>query len=162
FTTSQARIAKPDRWTSPTGRRIADAMTAAHERLSPNLAEHPTWRSLIRAAGAQWLDHKDARLGAALAYYSVFSIGPLILIVTAIAGLLVGTGTVRAQITSTLKDTLGDTGAQAVEAMLAGASRPRDGIIAIAVGIGTLIFAAIGIVVQLKDALNTVWEVKPE
>jgi membrane protein len=55
---------------------------------------------------------------------------------------------------------LGDTGAQAIEAMLKGADRPREGIIATVIGAGTLVFAAVGVVVQLKDALNTVWEVE--
>jgi membrane protein len=59
-----------------------------------------------------------------------------------------------------LKGLVGDTGAHAIEAMLKGADRPREGMVATAIGIGTLVFAAIGVVVQLKDALNTVWEVE--
>jgi membrane protein len=55
---------------------------------------------------------------------------------------------------------LGDTGAKAIESMLAGASRPVEGALATVLGIGALLFAAIGVVVQLKDALNVVWEVK--
>ena len=54
---------------------------------------------------------------------------------------------------------LGDTGAKAVQAMLADAGRPREGLVATMLGLGALLFAAIGVVVQLKDALNTVWEV---
>jgi membrane protein len=54
---------------------------------------------------------------------------------------------------------LGDTGAKAVQAMLADAGRPREGLLATVIGVGTLLFAAIGVVVQLKDALNAVWEV---
>ena len=119
-----------------------------------------TWWSLIRDAGSQWVGHKDARLGAALAYYSVFSIGPLIVIAVAVAGLLFGQDAVRGEVSNTLRGLLGDTGAQAIDAMLVGASKPHEGIIATVIGIGTLIFAAIGVVVQLKDALNTVWEVK--
>jgi membrane protein len=53
---------------------------------------------------------------------------------------------------------LGDTGSQAVEAMLKGANRPREGILATIINIDTLVFAAVGVVVQLKDALNTVWD----
>lgn len=59
-------------------------------------------------------------------------------------------------------DMLGDSGAKAVQAMLADASRPREGMLATFLGIGTLLFAAIGVVVQLKDALNTVWEVQEQ
>jgi uncharacterized BrkB/YihY/UPF0761 family membrane protein len=60
----------------------------------------------------------------------------------------------------TLKGLLGDTGTQAIEAMLKGADRPREGLVATVIGIGTLVFAAIGVVIQLKDAMNTVWEVE--
>jgi hypothetical protein len=55
---------------------------------------------------------------------------------------------------------LGDTGAKAVEAMLADAGRPREGVVATLLGLAAVMFAAIGVVVQLKDALNTVWEVE--
>ncbi len=135
---------------------------AADETPAPEPAvADSSWWGLIRNAATQWMDHKDARLGAALAYYSVFSLGPLILIAVAIAGLLMGQEAVRGEVSGALKGLLGNTGAQAIDAMLAGASRPREGIIASVIGIGTLIFAAIGVVVQLKDALNTVWEVKP-
>ena len=112
-----------------------------------------------RETVSKWSEHKDARLGAALAYYSVFSLGPLILIAIAIAGLFFGAEAVQGQVLGTLKGML-DAGTQAIEAMLKGADRPREGMVATVIGIGTLIFAAIGVVVQLKDALNTVWEVE--
>ena len=118
------------------------------------------WWTVAKEAVANWSGHKDARQGAALAYYSVFSLGPIILIATAVAGLLFGQDAVTGQVMSSLKDMLGENGAKAVEAMLAGASRPAAGIIATILGVGALLFAAIGVVVQLKDALNVVWEVE--
>jgi membrane protein len=111
-------------------------------------------------AGLQWLAHKDARMGAALSYYSVFSIGPLILIAVAIAGLVFGRDAVQGQVAESLRGLLGESGAQAVNGMLANASRPQEGLIATLVGIVALVAAALGVVVQLKDAFNTVWEVK--
>ena len=114
---------------------------------------------LFRTAVTQWIAHKDARLGAALAYYSIFSLGPLIIIAIAIAGFFFGQELVRGEVLNNLKGMLGDTGVQAVEGML-GADKAKDGIVATIIGIATLIFAAVGVVVQLKDALNTVWEVK--
>src|SRR3984885_3791143 len=116
--------------------------------------------NVLKQAAANWSAHKDSRQGAALAYYSVFSIGPLIVIAIAVAGLVFGRDAVSGQIASTIRDLIGETGAQAVQAMLADASRPRAGLLASALGIGTLLVAAIGVVVQLKDALNTVWEVE--
>ena len=116
--------------------------------------------SIARDAAENWSSHKDSRQGAALAYYSVFSIGPIIVIAIAVAGLFFGREAVSGQVAVSIKDMLGDSGAKAVEAMLADASRPREGMLATFLGIGTLLFAAIGVVVQLKDALNTVWEVQ--
>jgi membrane protein len=118
------------------------------------------WWAVLKQAAANWSSHKDARQGAALAYYSVFSLGPIILIAIAVAGLLFGHDAVAAQVMSSVKQMLGETGAKAVEAMLAEASRPKAGVLATILGIGALLFAAIGVVVHLKDALNVVWEVE--
>jgi len=116
--------------------------------------------NLVKEAGSNWVEHKDARLGAALAYYSIFSIGPLIVIAIAVAGLMFGQDAVRGEVSAQIRGLLGDTGAMAIESMLAGASRPKSGMVATILGIGALIFAAVGVVVQLKDALNTVWGVE--
>ena len=115
--------------------------------------------TVAKEAAANWSSHKDSRQGAALAYYSVFSLGPIIVIAIAVAGFFFGRDAVSGQVASSTKDMLGDTGAQAIQAMLADAGRPREGLLATLLGLGALIFAAIGVVVQLKDALNTVWEV---
>jgi membrane protein len=116
---------------------------------------------ILKATGNNWLAHKDARLGAALAYYSVFSLGPMIIIAIAIAGFFFGQELVSTEVTRSIRSLLGDNGAGAVEAMLAGAGRARDGLVPSMIAIGALIFAAVGVVVQLKDAFNTVWEVEP-
>ena len=118
-----------------------------------------TWWAHLAETVNNWSQHKDARLGAALAYYSVFSLGPLIVIAISIAGLVFGPEAVQGEVAGAIRGLLGDTGAQAVEAMLKGADRPREGMVATILGLGTLLFAAIGVVVQLKDAFNTVWEV---
>jgi membrane protein len=104
--------------------------------------------TVAKEAADNWSSHKDSRQGAALAYYSVFSLGPMIVI--AIAGFFFGREAVNGQVASSIKDTLGDTGAQAVQAMLADSGRPRQGVIATLLGLGALIFAAIGVVVQLR------------
>jgi len=116
----------------------------------------------VKETAASWVAHKDARLGAALAYYSIFSVGPLIVIVISVAGVLFGEDAVRGEVSAQVQGLLGNSGAQAIQSMLVGASRPRGGTFAAVFGIVTLIFAALGVVVQLKDALNTVWEVQPK
>jgi membrane protein len=117
------------------------------------------WWDLTKEAAANWIDHKDARAGAALAYYSVFSLGPLLAIVIAIAGLVFGQEAARGEVELQLSGLLGDAPAKAVGALLAGASPPHQSILATCVGTALLIFTALGVVVQLKDAFNTVWEV---
>ncbi len=117
--------------------------------------------SLFKVSALNWMKHKDARLGAALAYYSIFSLGPIVMIAIAIAGLFFGEEIVRSQVGESIKGLMGDAGAQAVNTMLMGANRESEkGIIPTLIGVGALTFAAVGVVVQLKDALNAVWEVK--
>lgn len=116
--------------------------------------------TILKAAADGWLRHRAARLGAALAYYSVFSLGPLLLIVTAIAGLFFGADAVRGSLSAQFRSLLGETGSQAVEATLKGASSPESGDLSALFGVVFLLVAALGVVVQLKDALNTIFEVE--
>lgn len=120
----------------------------------------PSVFSILSTAVSDWSRHRDARLGAALAYYSVFSLGPLLLIIVSIAGLLFGAEQVTTALTGQFRSLLGPVGSQAVEAMLKGAQSTTGGTIAAIVGVILLIVAAVGVVVQLKDALNTIWEVE--
>src|ERR1700692_1232317 len=112
---------------------------------------------VVKEAAANWSSHKDSRQGAALAYYSVFSLGPIIVIAIAVAGFFFGSEAVTGQVAGSITHLLGDTGAKAVQAMLADAGRPREGTIASLLGLGALLLAASGGVVPVKDALNTVW-----
>lgn len=117
-------------------------------------------RRIAERVIADWSNHRVTRLGAALAYYSVFSLGPLLLIVTSVAGLLFGQDAVRGALSGQFNSLLGPTGSTAVEAMLKGAAVETTGWITAGIGITLLIVAALGVVVQLKDALNTIWEVE--
>ena len=118
------------------------------------------WWALLRETATSWVDHKAARLGAALAYYSIFSLGPLLVIAISVAGLFFDADATRDAVSGQLQSLLGESGAKAVNSMLAGAAgHSTAGISSTLLGAGTLLFAAIGVVVQLKDALNTVWDV---
>src|SRR6185369_2869393 len=77
---------------------------------------------LLKQAGQDWLKHRSPRLGAALAYYAVFSLGPLLLIVVAVAGVFFGADAVRNSLEAQFKGLIGENGAQAIHAMIAGAS----------------------------------------
>jgi membrane protein len=114
---------------------------------------------LLKQTAAGWIGHKDSRAGAALAYYSVFSIGPLLIIAVAIAGMAFGEDAARGEVELQLRGLLGDASAKAIDAVLAGANHSQQGIVATIVGTTVLLFTAMGVVVELKDAFNTVWEV---
>ena len=86
--------------------------------------------------------------------------GPLLLIVTSIAGLFFGADAVRGSLTTQFSSLLGETGSKAVDAMLAGASSPHGGRLAALAGVVLLVIAALGVVSQLKDAMNTIWNVE--
>jgi membrane protein len=118
---------------------------------------HSVWR-LIKQTFAEWSEDKVPRLGAALAYYSIFSIGPLLLIVIAIAGLVFERATVTGEVVKQVEGLVGDDAAGAVTQMLESAAKPQSSIPAIITGFLMLLVGAIGVFVQLQDALNTIWE----
>ena len=107
-------------------------------------------------------EDKVPRLGAALAYYTIFSIGPLLLIAIAMAGIFFGQEAAQGRISDELGKLLGPRMAEAVEQMVAAAAKPKSGKIATIVGIVTLMLGASGVFGQLKDALNTIWNVEPK
>lgn len=114
---------------------------------------------MLKETFSSWSNHKCSTFGAALAYYSIFAFGPLMLIATVIAGMVFGTDAARGEIGGQVRKLLGDSGGQALQALLNGADHPYQGLLATIFGVGTLLFAAVSVVVQLKMALNTVWEV---
>lgn len=105
---------------------------------------------------------KVPRLGAALAYYTIFSIGPLLLIAVAMAGLFFGEEAARGQISGELGKYFGPQLAQSLEQMIESAAQPRSGIVATIIGVVMLMIGASGVFGQLKDALNTIWNVEPK
>ena len=113
---------------------------------------------MLKETLSNWSNHKCSAFGAAIAYYSIFSFGPLMLIATVIAGVVFGAEAARGAISGQVRELLGDSGAQALQALLNGADHPYQGLLATIFGVGALIFAAVSVVVQLKTALNTVWE----
>jgi membrane protein len=118
-----------------------------------------TFWSLLKETVLECIADSTPRLGAAIAYYTIFSLGPLLVIVVAVAGLIFGQEVVRGELSGELRTLLGSAGGAAVESMLADASRPREGILATLVGITLLLIGAFAVTSELKDALNIVWNV---
>src|ERR1700674_951006 len=116
---------------------------------------------LLKQAFTEFQRDKAQRLGAALAYYTLFSIAPLLLIAIAIAGIVFGKSQAQAQIVEQLRRLTGDAGAKAITEMLASAAaKPKTGTLAMVIGIVTLLVGAAGVFGNLKDALDTIWNVE--
>jgi membrane protein len=118
--------------------------------------------ALLKQTVSEFSSDKVPRLGAALAYYTIFSLAPLLLIAIAIAGLAFGAEAAQGKIFAQLRGVLGPTAAAGMQEMVKAAAKPKQGAMATVVGIVTLIFGASGVFGQLKDALNTIWDVKPK
>src|SRR5581483_968663 len=116
------------------------------------------WR-LFREAASQWSNHNAPRLGAALAYYTVLSLAPLLVLVVAVSGVAFGADAVRGQVYWQIKDVVGNEGAAAVQTLLKAAHKPAQGLLASAFGFLILLISASGVFTELYDALNFIWDV---
>lgn len=121
-----------------------------------------TWWTLLKEAFEKWSVDKAPRLGAALSYYTVFSLVPLLVLTISIAGLVFGTEAAEQAIMSQMESLVGPQSAGAIKQMLAIAEKPSNGTVASLIAIGTLLLGASGVFSQLQDALNTVWGVEPK
>lgn len=115
---------------------------------------------LVRDTFKDWSEDKAARLGAALAYYTIFSIGPLLLIAVAIASFVFADA--QGQIVSKIQGVVGKESADVIAQTMNNANKSGANIFATVIGIVTLLLGASGVFGQLKDALNTIWEVQPK
>ncbi len=110
----------------------------------------------------EWNHDKAPRHGAALAYYTVFSIAPLLVIVIAVAGLVFGQQAAEGRIIAQIQELVGQQGAQFIQTLLQNARKPSSSIVASIIGVVTLLIGALGVFGQLQDSLNTIWEVQPK
>ncbi len=116
---------------------------------------------LLRATFHDWREDKASRLAAALAYYTVFALAPLLLLAVAVAGLVFGEQAARGQLFAQLEGLLGPEVAGVLETALARSRESRAGGLAAAVGVAALLWSASNLFAHLQDALNTIWEVAP-
>lgn len=109
-----------------------------------------------------WLRHNVARTGAALAFYTVFSLAPVLLLSIAIAGFFFGDEAARGEIVAQIRGLIGTTGAAAIQAILKNVNRPGAGIIATLVSVVTLFIGANTALAELKAGLDQIWDVPSE
>ncbi|HOA23864.1 MAG TPA: YihY/virulence factor BrkB family protein, partial [Aggregatilineales bacterium] len=117
---------------------------------------------LFKETIKQYSEDKISRLAAALAYYTVFSLAPMLIIAIAIAGFVWGEEAARGQLLDEIAGLVGEDAAGMVQTMIQNASSPGRGIVATIIGVVTLILGATGAFTQLQAALNQVWDVPEE
>jgi membrane protein len=123
------------------------------------------FRWLVRLAKTtvmKWWDDNTLRLSAALSFYTLFSLAPLLTIAVAIAGLVVDEKVVQDEMLGRFKGLIGTPGADAIANMLESASQPVQGTIATVVSLVTLVIVSMGMFSELQDALNLIWRIPPK
>jgi membrane protein len=120
------------------------------------------WRKMIQETVVSWNDHDASTQSAALAFYTIFSLGPLLLLVIAVAGAAFGADAVRGQILTEFQSWMGRDAAAFVQGILKTTAKPAANRLAGLIGVCTLIFGASGVFVQLQQSLNKVWGVVPK
>ncbi len=117
---------------------------------------------LIKDAANGWSEHRDARIGAALAFYTVFSLGPILLLAVAVAGFFFGQSAARGEIHQQIGSMIGPQAAAEVESLLVRAHRPEAGVVATAISVVTLLLSADTALVELKSGLDEIWNLPGE
>jgi membrane protein len=117
---------------------------------------------LLKDTGLRWWDNQGMRLGAAVAFYSMLSLAPLVVVVMAVAGLLFGRKAAQGELVEQMRGLAGDQAAEVIQTLLANAyQQPGAGTFATILGVAVLLFGAAGVFNELQDGLNTIWDVPP-
>jgi membrane protein len=116
---------------------------------------------VMRGAITDWLSHRAASKGAALAYYTLFSLAPILVLVIAIAGIFYGAEAAQGQLLHQLKGLMGTQGAEAIQLVLAGARNKETGIWATLIATALLLVGSTSAFAELKDSLDEIWDVPP-
>ncbi|HET8625763.1 MAG TPA: YihY/virulence factor BrkB family protein [Gemmatimonadales bacterium] len=124
--------------------------------------DRPGVFGVLKRSVREFLDDDCMMRAAALSYYTVFSLPPLLILILMLAGTLLDPADIRGGIERQIDSLMGPAGGEQVRAMLTHAERPGGGLLPTLVGIGAILFGATGAFVQLQGALNRAWEVEPD
>jgi membrane protein len=119
------------------------------------------FKRLLKVAAVGWWNDRAMSLGAAIAFFTVFSLAPILLTAIAVAGLAFGHEAAQGAVVGELGGLIGEGDAKAVEAMIASASNVGSGVIGTTIGILTFLLLATGAIVELQDDLNIIWKAEP-
>jgi membrane protein len=116
---------------------------------------------LLKQTYSKWSEHQAPRLGASVAFYSLLSFAPLLILIAAVAALVFDRTTAQNGMIDQARQMIGDRGAETVKSLLMNAQKPSSGILASVIAFITLLFGASGVFSELRDALNTIWDAQP-
>ncbi|MBK5291469.1 MAG: YihY/virulence factor BrkB family protein [Acidobacteriia bacterium] len=116
-------------------------------------------KTLLGDALQAWYQHNAPRLGASLAFYTILSLAPLLIVVIAVASLISGRQAAESQIVWQIQNLAGTAGAEVTRQLIAGAHEPASGVLATTLGLLALFLGATAVVAELRDALNTIWDI---
>lgn len=116
---------------------------------------------VMRCAVTEWLSHRASSKGAALAFYTLFSLAPILVLVIAIAGFFYGNDAAQGQLLDELRSLVGKQGAETIQAILAGARNKESGKLATIIATALLLVGATSAFAELKDSLDEIWDVPP-
>jgi membrane protein len=117
---------------------------------------------LLKETYKRWRDHQAPRLGASVAFYTLLSLAPLLVLTAAVIALVFSKEAAHRDLVDQARQMMGARGADIVNSLLANAQQPSSGIFASIVAFLILLFGASGVFIELRSALNTIWEVKPQ
>jgi membrane protein len=117
--------------------------------------------SLLKCTVSEWFEHRGGSMGAALAFYTLFSLAPVLVLVLAIAGWFYGPQAAQGELFAQLRGLVGTQGAEAIQLVLAGAQNKEEGRLATLVAGGLLLFGATTVFAELKSSLDAIWQVPP-
>jgi membrane protein len=146
----------------PGGSEVVTAAGGARRYRKPLISFR--WRdiqAILSESVEGWSKNNAPRLGAALSFYTLLSIAPLLLILVSVVSMVLGHDSAEADVVSQMNALTGRVGAQAAQSLLEASRNTSHGIIATVFGLLTLLFGASGVLVELRDALNTIWDVPP-
>jgi len=115
------------------------------------------WWDLLKQAAFAWIDDAAASMGAALAYYTTFSLAPMLVIAIAVAGFVFGPQAAHGELVHQLGGVVGEDGARVVEGLLRNASHPGSSVLASIIGVVTLLVGATSVFVELQSSLDRIW-----
>ncbi len=118
-------------------------------------------KAILAESFSEWNKHNAPRLGAALSYYTLLSLAPLLLVIVSVTGLVMGRASAVNGVIQQIGNLIGPEAARAAQALLQNPHSAAHGVLGAVLGVGTLLFGASAVMVELRDSLNTVWDIPP-